>query len=171
MPSRKYKKGGADEEDYLNLSSISGDEGHSLHLSDLQFDDSQQDLGESQNTTLESNSLFGDDVSFLNEPESQGSLHLSDLDENEGEGSLNTTTESIDGGSKKKTKKNTKKNKKTKKSKQIKKTKKTRKSKKINKKNKTNNFTRKNKRGGNNLENSIQLSEKHILPQDENPVY
>ena len=44
MPLRKNKKrGGADEEedDFMNLSNISGDENNSLHLSDLDMDNSQ----------------------------------------------------------------------------------------------------------------------------------
>jgi hypothetical protein len=147
----------------------------SLHLSDLDFD---LDTNEDSNTTIESNeswpphnnhaNLFnGEDHDF--DSISNGSLHLSDLEDTDNsQSSGNTTLESNftqGGGSRKKSKKSRKTNK-SKKSKKVRKTKKSKKVRKTRKIKKSN----KQKGGQKTLLQSIQLSEKQILPKDANPA-
>jgi hypothetical protein len=126
----------------------------------------------SQNTTIESIPPFEQEENpFIYDPDSQGSLHLSDLDVNENEDSINTTVESMEGGKRKSNKKYNKKSKKNtgKKSKRKNNKNKNKKGKKTIKRNR--NSSRKNKHGGNNLEESLKKSEKQILPKDENPAF
>lgn len=165
MVKKSRKSGGTTEENLMELSTIEGTEDfdldNSLHLSDLELEE-EDTMNQTQNTTAETINV----PPLENEPESQGSLHLSDLDTSINT-SVNTTQESI-GGKKRKT---TKKRSTKKKNSSTKKNKKNSTNKKKNKKKKT--ISKKNKKGGqeNTLQQSIQQSEKQILPKDENPAF
>jgi len=177
---RNYKRGG-NNNSVMNLSEIHGDEEEnsimdhsnpSLNLSDLDFD---LDTNEDSNTTIESNDSWPPHNNHANlfngeyhdfDSISNGSLHLSDLEDTDNsQSSGNTTLESnfTQGGG---TRKKSKKSRKTKKSKKVRKTKKSKKVRKTRKIKKSN----KQKGGQNTLLQSIQLSEKQILPKDENPA-
>ena len=179
MPRRSRKKGGADEEDPNEISVIESsnfDDDSSLHLSDLDLDlDTETMNDQSQNTTMESIHPFENQpINASFDQESQGSLHLSDLDTTTNNNtSVNTTQESI-GGKKRKTAKKRRSIQKKNSTSKRKKNKNNKKSMNKNKKNKGSISKRKkNKRGGQqeSLETSLKKSEKQILPQHENPGY
>jgi len=165
--SKKARKGGADEDD--ELSSIHGDENFDLDDSTLSIPDFDQ-INESQNTTTETMPPFDLNESASDLDQSQGSLHLSDLDTSvaiadTSNDSVNTTQESIGGKTKKRKGKGKTIKKRKGKGKTIKKIKGKGKTMKKGKR-------KTSKKGGqeDNLTLSIQQSEKQILPKDENPA-
>jgi hypothetical protein len=182
---RKHRGGEDDDEESvnpMNLSTIEGDEEYNLDDSDFGQDLNLSDLDTSASgeTTVEDMSQIIPDFSQNSEmnatPES---LHLSDLDdlnlENEtSENSIDTTTESEIEGGKRKTAKRRGKGKKTKKTMKKRKSKKTS-TKKRGGKRATKKTLKQRKRkhygGQDDLETSLMLSEKQILPKDENPAY
>jgi len=174
---RKHSGGQDDDEESvnpMNLSTIEGDEEFTMDDSDFDQDLNLSDLNTSTSgeTTVEDMSQvvpdFSQDSEMNATPES---LHLSDLD-NE---TNNTTTESEIEGGKRKTAKRKGKGKKTKKTMKKRKSKKTSTKKRGGGKRATKKTLKQRKRkhygGQDDLETSLMLSEKQILPKDENPAF